>query len=177
MKWYEKTGTSSRLQSTTTGDYILKEYIVISESHSTPKPSSTPKPKNNYKEKDGCVDTRSLNQKAESSANPDVVKEFSKCQTFKIVGETDGWYKVVIGSVTGYMTKDYMSLGTPPKPTEAPTRGNSGTSENGAAMVCITTNGGKKYHSSSRCSNMIDPDYVTLDEAIYLGFTACKKCH
>lgn len=45
LKWYEKTGTSSRLQSTTTGDYILKEYIVISESHSTPKPSSTPKPK------------------------------------------------------------------------------------------------------------------------------------
>jgi len=158
--------------------YMLKEYIVTNESPGTPKPTSTPKPKeSSYKEKDGYVDARSLNLRAEPTTDADIVKEFSKGQTLKIVGETDGWYKVVIGGVTGYMTKDYVSLGAPPKPTEAPTRGNSGRNENSSAMVWIPTNGGKKYHSKSSCSNMIDPDYVTLNEAIDLGFTACKRCH
>ena len=43
-------------------------------------------------------------------------------------------------------------------------------------MVWIPTNGGKKYHSKKTCSNMIDPEYVTLEEAEQRGFTACKKC-
>lgn len=158
--------------------YMLKEYIAVNEPVQPTKAITTPKPEqSNYKEKDGYVDARSLNLRAEPSTDADIVKEFSEGQTLKIVGETDGWYKVVIGGITGYMTKDYVSLGAPPKPTEAPTRGNSGTDEGSSAMVWIPTNGGKKYHSSSRCSNMIVPDYVTLDEAIDLGFTACKRCH
>ena len=44
-------------------------------------------------------------------------------------------------------------------------------------MVWIPTNSGKKYHSNSDCSNMIDPMRVTLDEALSMGFTACKKCY
>lgn len=45
------------------------------------------------------------------------------------------------------------------------------------AMVWIPTKGGKKYHSSSTCSGMEEPDHVTLTKAKELGFTACKKCH
>lgn len=44
-------------------------------------------------------------------------------------------------------------------------------------MVWIPTHGGKKYHSKSTCSNMKDPEKVTLSEAKAEGFTACKKCH
>lgn len=43
--------------------------------------------------------------------------------------------------------------------------------------VWIPTNGGKKYHSTSTCSGMVNPSSVTLEEAIALGFDACKKCH
>ena len=43
-------------------------------------------------------------------------------------------------------------------------------------MVWIPTNGGKKYHSRKTCSNMIDPEYVTREEAEQRGFTDCKKC-
>lgn len=35
---------------------------------------------------------------------------------------------------------------------------------------------GKKYHSSSRCSNMKSPSEVKLSEAKYLGYTPCSKC-
>lgn len=44
-------------------------------------------------------------------------------------------------------------------------------------MVWIPTNGGKKYHSKSTCSQMIAPEYVTVSQAISQGFTACARCH
>ena len=44
-------------------------------------------------------------------------------------------------------------------------------------LVWIPTNGGKKYHSHSGCSQMEDPRQVTEDEAIALGFTPCKRCN
>lgn len=44
-------------------------------------------------------------------------------------------------------------------------------------MVWIPTKGGKKYHSHSGCSNMIDPDYVSKSDAVDRGFTPCKKCY
>ena len=54
--------------------------------------------------------------------------------------------------------------------------GNSGHGD--STMVWIPTKGGKKYHSKSTCSGMIDPEYVTLEEAYARGFTdACKRCH
>lgn len=43
--------------------------------------------------------------------------------------------------------------------------------------VWIPTKGGKKYHSRPSCSNMIDPEQVTLDDAKAQGFTACKRCY
>lgn len=46
-----------------------------------------------------------------------------------------------------------------------------------SGSVWIPTNGGKKYHSTSTCSGMVNPSHVTLAEAIALGFDACKKCH
>ncbi len=44
-------------------------------------------------------------------------------------------------------------------------------------MVYIPTNGGQKYHSKSTCSQMDNPDYVTISEAINLGFTPCGRCY
>lgn len=44
-------------------------------------------------------------------------------------------------------------------------------------MVWIPTRGGQKYHSSSTCSKMIDPEYVSKTEAINRGFGPCGKCY
>lgn len=44
-------------------------------------------------------------------------------------------------------------------------------------MVWIPTNGGTKYHSSSGCSNMDNPNYVTKSTAEANGFTPCKRCY
>lgn len=65
-----------------------------------------------------------------------------------------------------------------PDPTpavEAAAETNSDTQN--SVMVWIPTNGGTKYHSRAGCSNMENPREVTLDEAVALGFTPCKRCY
>lgn len=42
--------------------------------------------------------------------------------------------------------------------------------------VWIPIHGGVKYHAKATCSNMKDPDEVTVREAISKGFDACKRC-
>lgn len=44
-------------------------------------------------------------------------------------------------------------------------------------LVWVPTNGGKKYHRSASCSNMVDPMQVSVETAKANGFTACKKCY
>ena len=44
------------------------------------------------------------------------------------------------------------------------------------AMVWIPRTG-IRYHRRENCSNMKNPSYVALSEAIALGFTPCKKCY
>ena len=46
-----------------------------------------------------------------------------------------------------------------------------------AQYVCITRTG-SKYHSSDSCGQTITADtyWITLDEAIAKGYTACSKC-
>lgn len=43
--------------------------------------------------------------------------------------------------------------------------------------VWIPVNGGKKFHSSADCSNMIEPRPTTKDVAYFYGFTPCKRCN
>lgn len=47
--------------------------------------------------------------------------------------------------------------------------------ENGTVWVPV--NGGKKYHTNSSCSSMIDPVFVTIQHAEALGYTKCGKCY
>ena len=57
----------------------------------------------------------------------------------------------------------------PPVATQAPVQTET--------LVWIPTNGGEKYHRTSGCSNMVNPQQVTLSEAQARGFTACKRCY
>lgn len=46
-----------------------------------------------------------------------------------------------------------------------------------ASFVWIPTNGGTRYHCKSSCSGMIDPEMVTVEEAVARGFTPCGRCY
>lgn len=43
-------------------------------------------------------------------------------------------------------------------------------------MVYVSRTG-SKYHSNQYCSNMSNPEYMTIEAAINLGRTACKNCY
>ena len=76
---------------------------------------------------------------------------------------------------TDSSTSNTTSSSTPtpaPTPESQPETSTEQTSQ----MVWIPTNGGTKYHSHSGCSNMKSPRQATRDEAIRLGYDACKRC-
>lgn len=47
--------------------------------------------------------------------------------------------------------------------------------DNGS-MVWVTANG-KRYHSNPRCSNMTNPEEISLSDAEDMGCAPCKKCY
>lgn len=49
--------------------------------------------------------------------------------------------------------------------------------ETGENLVWVPIHGGTKYHSTSSCSNMIDPMQVSKETAIANGYEPCKRCH
>lgn len=49
--------------------------------------------------------------------------------------------------------------------------------ETAGHLVWVPVNGGKKYHTKSSCSGMIDPMQVSIETAVANGFTPCKRCH
>ena len=50
-------------------------------------------------------------------------------------------------------------------------------SETDGNLVWVPTNGGTKYHTHSRCSNMEDPIQVSIETAKRNGYEACGRCH
>lgn len=54
---------------------------------------------------------------------------------------------------------------------------NKNTDNGSTDTVWIPTKGGTKYHKTSSCSNMIDPQQVTVQEAENQGFQPCKRCY
>lgn len=69
-----------------------------------------------------------------------------------------------------------------PTPTPSPTATPTPTpvlvepTEDPVIYVWIPSSG-SKYHQYSGCSNMDNPQKVTLDEAKAMGYTACKRCY
>lgn len=70
----------------------------------------------------------------------------------------------------------YMKASSSGQNTSSSQQGGTSIKSDANGTVWITQKG-KKYHSTSSCSNMTKPIKVTLSHAKSLGYTACKKCH
>lgn len=137
--------------------------------------------------------------------NGEKVGGLSFSQEVTVTGQCNEskWYRIVYNGNDAYVSNKYLVSEKPevvvapaPVPTTSETNGtvNSGGSNisgsgNAASVtvptqqeitpnsVWVPTNGGKKYHTHSGCSNMDNPIQVTEDTAIANGFTPCKRCH
>lgn len=122
----------------------------------------------------GIPETSIVEAKAPSSAEP----------------TTESEHKEIIPSESEITTTEKVQT-APSTPASSKTSSSSSTSSSKSTtpkapttaykkvgiMVWIPTNGGKRYHSNSSCSGMINPRRVDLGEARYLGFTACGRCY
>ena len=58
----------------------------------------------------------------------------------------------------------------------APAKQQASAADTKGDMVWISGSG-KRYHSSSTCSNMKSPKQISKSDAIAKGLTACSKCY
>lgn len=76
------------------------------------------------------------------------------------------------GSKTSHVSSDTT---TTTKSHSASEKATTAASDN--TMVWIPVNGGSKYHSKASCSNMKNPQRVTISAAKSQGYSPCKRCN
>lgn len=82
--------------------------------------------------------------------------------------------KPYVKTSSGVVWGDYTSIKT--KTAQYEEEPTTQEPEIGSA-VWIPINGGTKYHNNPECSNMTNPQQVSVDEAVRRGYTPCKKCY
>ncbi len=90
----------------------------------TQKPSPEPTPAyrltkvNNEK---GHVKGHDVNLRQGPGTEYEVIKQIDYLSTVVITGKTDAWYRVKLGEATGFILKEFISLGAEPTPVPTPT--------------------------------------------------------
>ena len=139
--------------------------------------------------------SQSVNVRNLPSTDGDKVGGLSAAQAVAVTGKCNetGWYRIEYNGGEAFVSDSYLVNEKPvqQEPTTQPS-GSSNSSDSGSDgssvtvpshedtvgnLVWVPTKGGKKYHSRSGCSNMEGPMQVTVEHAVGLGYTACKRCH
>lgn len=105
------------------------------------------------------------------------IGSYSKSEEVTVTGkctdkDNDPWFRVKYGSQEGFISGYYLQ-DTKPAAQQAAAAAAPATST--SYSVWVTSNG-KKYHSTSTCSNMKKPYRVSVEEAISSGRGPCSKC-
>ena len=117
----------------TTG-YVSKDYVQASGEQNSSSESSS---QGTTSGKSGQVVNvhSSLNVRSGASTSSSVIGSLSNGSKVTIVGESGSWYKINYGNTTGYVSKEYVSLGS-----SVPNTGNnSGNSNSNATSSTYET--------------------------------------
>ena len=117
----------------TTG-YVSKDYVQASGEQNSSSESST---QGTTSGKSGQVVNvhSSLNVRSGASTSSSIIGSLSNGSKVTIVGESGSWYKISYGNTTGYVSKEYISLGS-----SVPNTGNnSGNSNSNATSSTYET--------------------------------------
>ena len=95
------------------------------------------------------------------------VKAFQEAADLEATGEADAETQEVLFGT---------SAPAAPQSTTKSKQQEKAQESSGSGMMVWIPNSGKKYHSNASCSNMKNPQHVSLEEAERRGFTRCKKC-
>ncbi len=114
--------------------YVSADYIVLSDSSSTPTPTPTPMPTPTPTPtaapsttpsvtQKGTVTGSSVRVRSGAGTNYSILGSLGRNAEVTILETLNGWYKISFGSGTGYISSDYVSIAgaeTTPAPTPTP---------------------------------------------------------
>lgn len=107
-----------------------------------------------------------------SNANLKKIADYFEVPVSALIGDDEGQAK----SVGPTIPPGFLPM---PEMAQVPLVGRiaCGTPITAEQTVWIPTNGGTKYHKDADCSDMINPQQVSLEYAEAHGFEPCKLCY
>ena len=135
----EESGSWYKINYGNTTGYVSKDYIQASgeSNNSSNSSNSGNSSSETASNKSGYVVNvhSSLNVRSGASTSSSVIGSLSNGSKVTIVGESGSWYKISYGNTTGYVSKEYVSLGS-----SVPNTGNnSGNSNSNATSSTYET--------------------------------------
>ena len=87
----------------------------------TPVPTPSPVPIETIGYWAAHINKNGVNLRAEPNTSSDVLKKLMNGDNVFLTGKLEGWYQVMFGELTGYVSADFITLGSYVAPTPAPT--------------------------------------------------------
>lgn len=134
-----------KVQVGTTTGYVLGKYITVTSSGTTNSGSSdssgttTGNTGTSTTTGSGYVNAYALNMRSGPSTSNYVIRSLYENTTVTILGETDGWYKIQVGTTTGYVLGKYITVTS----TGSTGSGSTDTGNSGATTTPAATSTGK----------------------------------
>lgn len=124
----------------------------------------------------GYVKARELNLRSEPDTDSLILGQFHKYDTLTVLGKKGEWYRVRIDGLEGYMLREYVSVGTPPKHTDNDSGQAVRQSSQRTSYTVYITETGSKYHRGG-CRYLAKSKIaVEYSDALARGYTACSVC-
>ena len=147
--------------------YVSKEYVQVSGGASSSQETRSGK--------SGQVVNvhSSLNVRSGASTSSGVIGSLSNGSKVTIVGESGSWYKINYGNTTGYVSKEYISLGSS-KPSTGNSNSNATSSTYETVYNAMTQHLGSPYVWGG-AGELLTTSYVRTMMSIYPSQAAAGR--
>ena len=141
------------------------------------KETDPPKPELNSSNTSRMYATTNVNIRSGPSSNTEKLGMLSRGEAVQAGNAENGWTPIIVSAGIGYVSSEYLSAYAPVLTPETTAAAADVGIRSTGETVWIPTNGGKKYHSKSTCSGMINPEPVSKSQAEAMGFGPCGRCY
>lgn len=105
--------------------FVSGDYVTVKTGDGSSRPSRGDGDTPSTQEKPGTVNVASLNVRNGAGTNYDRLASLSQGQVVKVFGESNGWYKISINGIEGFVSKEFITIDgesntTPTTPTTPP---------------------------------------------------------
>ncbi len=96
----------------------------------------------------GTINVQVANLRKTADAESTILEQITLNQEVEIVGEEGDWYQITYNNITGYVSKELVTVNSNPEPTEDSNQGSENTTEENNEKVETTTEEGTETDST-----------------------------